>query len=83
MADKEVMTISDVIEKLKEIKKENGDLECYSVNYHSDFVDVPLIKNFVEIDPPFKIGQINGKENYQFEVIHSQKTYLLIYGGSR
>lgn len=38
------MRISDVITRLEEIKESNGDLSCFSVNYHSDFCDVPLLK---------------------------------------
>lgn len=76
--EKEIMRISDVIEKLKEIKEEHGDLPCYSVDYHSDFYDVPLLRDPTQINP------FPDLEFKQFKInFHSSKPYLLIYGGSR
>lgn len=34
--------ITDVILRLQDLLLKHGNLEVYSVNYHSDFVDVPL-----------------------------------------
>jgi hypothetical protein len=34
--------ITDVLVRLEDLIIEYGNLEVYSVNYHSDFVDVPL-----------------------------------------
>ena len=67
----EIMKISDVIKKLVKIKEERGDLKVFSVNYHSDFKNVPLLKE----------NHFEGEE--QFEFVDSDYSYLLIYGGSR
>ena len=34
--------ITDVIKRLNTLLLKHGDLEVYSVNYHSDYEDVPL-----------------------------------------
>jgi len=34
--------ITDIIARLQALRQEHGDLEVDSVNYHSDFTDIPL-----------------------------------------
>jgi len=82
--NEDIMKISDVITSLEEIKKNYGDLMVYSVNYHSDFYDVPLLKiNSFSFDK--KVSEFSSEAFNQFNQIENEegKSYLLIYGGSR
>lgn len=40
--------IADVLQRLRAIFEVHGNLEVYSVSYHSDFVDTPLTFNSIE-----------------------------------
>jgi hypothetical protein len=50
----DTMRITDVFQRLQAILEVHGNLEVYSVNYHSDFEPVPLtfndIKEQIKVD---------------------------------
>jgi hypothetical protein len=76
------MKISEIIDHLEKIKEEQGDLEVYSVNYHSDYYDAPLERETIDeqivvIDPDKGLYPPSPIER---STIHEK--YLLIYGGS-
>lgn len=49
----DTMRIADVLQRLQAILEAHGNLEVYSVNYHSDFDSVPL--TFSDIREQIKV----------------------------